>query len=74
MEYALLTPGHLDQLRRERMLELEADHARAGLVLQEVPTDRQALADRAELERRIRLHREELSRSAEAPDDAGDPE
>jgi hypothetical protein len=79
MQYTLLTPDHLDRLRRERVLELEADHARAGFALQESPKDRQALADRAELERRIGIHREELFRStrtAEAVrnEEPGDPE
>lgn len=60
MEYTHLTGRDLVHLRRERILALEADHARACLVLEENPTDRRACEDVAELERRIEHHRGQL--------------
>lgn len=60
MEYTHLTARHVVQLRQERILALEADHARACLVLEENPEDRQAREDVAELERRIGHHRGQL--------------
>jgi hypothetical protein len=58
--YAVLSPQQQMELLRERILELEADHFRQMLLLQEVEPDPAAAAkvrDQIdELERRIRRH------------------
>lgn len=66
MEYQLLTPRDLVQLRRERLLGLEADHFRARLLLAENPEDSQAQKDIAELARRVECHRQVLDPAPEA--------
>ena len=65
MEYTHLTDRDVAQLRRERLVLLEADHVRACLVLEEDPTDQHAHRDAAELRRRIEHHRAFLAPPAE---------
>lgn len=60
MDYSHLTAGQAEELRHRRVLDLEIDHYRVKLALEEDPGDEKAYLDLAELERRIELHRAEL--------------
>lgn len=63
LNYELLDEGRAEHLRRQRLLDLEADHFRFVLDLDELPpgADPEALMSRlADIERRIVLHREAL--------------
>jgi hypothetical protein len=59
-QYQSLNPAGLAELRRQRVHELECEHGRNSLLLEELPAESSAaaglLAQLAELERRIALH------------------
>lgn len=66
MDYLVLGPGGAEQLRRDRLLELEIEHARIALILEEDPANKHAQRDIAEVTRRIEHHRGKLA-TAEEP-------
>ncbi len=70
--YNQLTSVDVQELRRERVRSLEADHCRYTLQLEENPEDKFALEQLAEIERRIEVHcgpqRNELPEPAGAAD------
>lgn len=60
MDYTHLSEKQATGLRHQRIQELEAEHYRTRLVLEEKPGDAQAAVDLAEIWRRIQLHRDRL--------------
>jgi hypothetical protein len=64
LNYELLGASEAEHIRRQRLLDLEADHFRFVLDLEELPDDADPsplLARIADVERRIALHRQALS-------------
>lgn len=60
MEYAMINDSEQRRLRAERLLSLEADHYRHGLVLEDAGSPEEANAARRsqdDIERRMRGHR-----------------
>lgn len=68
MDYTHLTAEQADELRHRRVLDLEIEHYRVKLTLEETPENEPAHMDLAELERRIALHRAELGIVLPPPD------
>lgn len=69
LSYELLGEPQATHIRKQRLLDLEADHFNCVLDAEELPegmTVPAALMDKiADIERRIRLHREALGMSTE---------
>jgi hypothetical protein len=61
MEYSELTDEDLVNLRRDRLVKLEAAHFSAILQCEEAPQDAALLHKLRTLESAIRLHRERLA-------------
>jgi hypothetical protein len=79
LNYELLGKPEAEHIRRQRLLDLEADHYRFVLDLEELPTEAesgQLLAKLSDVERRIVLHRQALGLplTVTAPDDEPVPE
>lgn len=81
LNYELLGEAQAEHLRRQRLLDLEADHFRYTLDLEELDAsgnpDRKALNDvltrLTEVERRIALHRQRLGMPVEVTTADEDP-
>lgn len=70
MQYSILTSGDFEQLTRERIANLEAEHFSIGLLLDETTAEDETsrLRDKLlELERRISVH------TATPGEENGDP-
>jgi hypothetical protein len=68
LNYELLGEAQAEHLRKQRLLDLEADHFRFVLDAEEVPPGEDAgpiMAKLADVERRIALHRQALGLSVD---------
>lgn len=79
LNYELLGEPQAEHIRRQRLLDLEADHFRFVLDLEELPTEAdsgQLMAKIGDVERRIALHRRALGMPVPVttPDEAPAPE
>lgn len=65
--YEFIDSGAANELRAERIHHLEVQHFRLGLELEETPENKAIAGQRAELERRIEMHRRILGLAPLAP-------
>jgi hypothetical protein len=74
LNYELLGEGQAEHIRRQRLLDLEADHFRYVLDIEELPDGANSsptLEKIADIERRIELHRQALGLPVAVTNGAG---
>lgn len=65
--YSFLSPEQARKIRMEHVRQLEAEHYRSLLLLEETPADEGVARTESELRRRIDHHMRALNRNPEPP-------